>query len=73
MSDLNLKLTGRVLLEFLMSRFNMTEEQALANMREHNQDMSFLDNAAKRRMRAWKAIPEPRMPWEQFKRTWKDS
>jgi len=28
---------------------------------------------AKRRMTAWKALPEPRIPWEQFKRTWKDS
>ena len=27
---------------------------------------------AKRRMAAFKAMPEPRMPWEQFKRTWKD-
>ena len=27
---------------------------------------------AKRRMTAWKALPEPRIPWEQFKRTWKD-
>ena len=27
---------------------------------------------AKRRMTAWKALPEPRMPWEQFKRKWKD-
>ena len=24
---------------------------------------------AKRRMTAWKALPEPRIPWEQFKRT----
>ena len=28
---------------------------------------------AKRRMTAWKELPEPRVPWEQFKRTWKDS
>jgi hypothetical protein len=28
---------------------------------------------AKRRMTAWKALPEPRIPWEQFKRTWKDA
>ena len=73
MSDFNVQLTGRDLFEFLQSRFNMTEEQALANMREHNQDMSFLDDAAKRRMSAWKAIPEPRPVWEQFKKTWQDS
>ena len=28
---------------------------------------------AKRRMTAWKALPEPRCSWEDFKRTWKDS
>tara|TARA_Y100000034_G_scaffold49722_1_gene61426 strand:+ start:451 stop:693 length:243 start_codon:yes stop_codon:yes gene_type:complete len=28
---------------------------------------------AKRRMAAFRALPEPRIPWEQFKRTWKDS
>ena len=28
---------------------------------------------AKRRMTAWKALPEPRTSWEDFKRTWKDS
>ena len=27
---------------------------------------------AKRRMAAFKAMPEPRMAWEDFKRTWKD-
>ena len=32
-----------------------------------------VDFWAKRRMTAWKELPEPRMPWEQFKRTWKDS
>jgi len=31
-----------------------------------------VDFWAKRRMTAWKALPEPRMPWEQFKRKWKD-
>jgi len=30
------------------------------------------DEWAKRRMAAWKALPEPRVPWEQFKKTWKD-
>ena len=44
MSDRNVKLTGRELFEYLTgSRFNMTKEQAIANMREHNQDMSFLE------------------------------
>ena len=28
---------------------------------------------AKRRMAAWKALPEPACSWEDFKRTWKDS
>ena len=28
---------------------------------------------AKRRMAALKALPEPRVPWEQFKRNWKDN
>tara|TARA_R100001244_G_scaffold38211_3_gene34649 strand:- start:30 stop:329 length:300 start_codon:yes stop_codon:yes gene_type:complete len=27
---------------------------------------------AKRRMTAFKAMPEPRVAWEDFKRTWKD-
>jgi len=31
------------------------------------------DEWAKRRMAAWKALPEPRVPWEQFKKTWKDN
>lgn len=32
-----------------------------------------VDFWAKRRMAAFRALPEPRIPWEQFKRTWKDS
>ena len=32
-----------------------------------------VDFWAKRRMEAFRALPEPRIPWEQFKRTWKDS
>ena len=32
-----------------------------------------VDFWAKRRMTAFRALPEPRIPWEQFKRTWKDS
>ena len=31
------------------------------------------DDWAKRRMAAWEALPEPRVPWEQFKKTWKDN
>ena len=27
---------------------------------------------AKRRMKAFRALPDPRMAWEDFKRTWKD-
>ena len=27
---------------------------------------------AKRRMSAWKSLPDPRIPWEQFKRTWEE-
>ena len=32
-----------------------------------------VDFWAKRRMAAFRALPEPRLPWEQFIRTWKDS
>lgn len=32
-----------------------------------------VDFWAKRRMAAFRALPEPRIPWEQFKRAWKDS
>ena len=32
-----------------------------------------VDFWAKRRMAAFRALPEPRIPWEQFKRTWKDA
>ena len=39
-------INGRELFEYLQCRFNMTEEQALASMREHNQDLSFLDEGA---------------------------
>jgi hypothetical protein len=38
----NVAITGRELFEYMQTRFNMTEEEAIANMREHNQDMSFL-------------------------------
>jgi len=31
------------------------------------------DEWAKRRMAAWKALPAPRVSWEQFKRTWKEN
>ena len=31
------------------------------------------DEWAKRRMAAWKALPKPRVPCEQFKRNWKDN
>ena len=28
------------------------------------------DNWARRRMAAWKSLPEPRVAWEDFKRFW---
>ena len=31
------------------------------------------DECAKRRMAAWKALPEQRVSWEQFKSTWKEN
>ena len=42
MSNFTKAIAGRELFEYLQCRFNMTEAQALASMREHNQDMSFL-------------------------------
>jgi len=69
----NVAINGRELFEYMQARFNMTEEEAIASMRKNNQDMSFLDDAAKRRMAAWQDLPEPRVPWAQFKKTWKDS
>jgi len=36
------KLVGLVLLEYLILR-GMSREEAIANMREHNQDMSEID------------------------------
>lgn len=34
----NEKLESEKLLNYLMTQFSMTREEALANMREHNQD-----------------------------------
>lgn len=42
MSDFTQKIEGKVLLQFIMERCNMTREEAIDNMPEHNQDMSFL-------------------------------
>ena len=42
MSDFAQKIEGKVLLQFIMERCNMTREEAIDNMTEHNQDMSFL-------------------------------
>ena len=39
-------------------------------MAQHHRKMEEL---AKRRMAEWKALPEPRVQWEEFKRTWKDN
>ena len=36
-------------------------------------ELSSGDFWAKRRMAAWRALPEPRPVWERFKRTWKDT
>jgi hypothetical protein len=38
MSDNNEQLTGNALLMYLMSRFNMTRQEALRNMRIHGHD-----------------------------------
>jgi len=35
--------------------------------------MQWPEEWAKRRMAAWKALPKPRVSWEQFKRTWKEN
>ena len=42
MTDNNTELTGNALLMYLMSRFNMTREEALRNMRQHGQDTTNL-------------------------------
>ena len=34
---------GKELFEYLMERFNYTEEQAIKSMRDHNQDVSFYE------------------------------
>jgi len=34
------QLTGSALLQYLMQRFNMTRQQAIASMKENNQDMA---------------------------------
>jgi len=46
MSDFTKAISGRELFEYLQCRFDMTEAQALAKMRDMNQDMSFLDEEA---------------------------
>ena len=51
---------------------------AMGDLEEHKRMLTQLapghgiDFWAKRRMTAWKALPEPRVSWEDFKRTWKD-
>ena len=42
MNDKNQQLTGNALLMYLMSRFNMTRQEALRNMQENGQDISNL-------------------------------
>ncbi len=38
----NAQLTGNALLMYLMSRFNMTRQEALRNMKQNGQDISNL-------------------------------
>ena len=40
MNDKNQQLTGNALLMYLMSRFNMTRQEALRNMKQNGQDIS---------------------------------
>jgi hypothetical protein len=50
-------------------------QAVIVRLREESSAMTQsqpVDFWAKRRMTAWKALPEPRMAWEDFKRTWKD-
>jgi len=42
MTDNNTELTGNALLMYLMSRFNMTKQEALHNMRRAGHDTSNL-------------------------------
>ena len=42
MNDKNQQLTGNALLMYLMSRFNMTRQEALRNMKQNGQDISNL-------------------------------
>lgn len=52
----------------------MVEEHKSKQGEMMNQnDAKSWEEWAKRRMAAWKALPEPRVPWEQFKRTWKEN
>jgi plasmid maintenance system antidote protein VapI len=41
-TDRDVQLTGRVMYEYFMGRFNMTSDEAIATMRKHNQDLSWL-------------------------------
>ena len=42
MNDKNQQLTGNALLMYLMSRVNMTRQEALRNMKQNGQDISNL-------------------------------
>jgi hypothetical protein len=42
MTDQNQQLTGATLLAYLMSRFNMTRQEALRSMKQNGQDISNL-------------------------------
>ena len=47
MSDGNVQLKGLNLFVYLMERFNNTPEQALAEMKEHEQDVKDVERAIK--------------------------
>ena len=47
MSDGNVQLKGLNLFVYLMERFNNTPEQALAEMKEHGQDVKDVERAIK--------------------------
>lgn len=43
MKDKNKQINNLELYHYLIKRFNMTKEEAIANMKKHNQDISFLN------------------------------
>ena len=41
MSNNTVQITGETLYDYLRTRFGMTEEEAIASMKEHKQDLSW--------------------------------